>query len=106
MLVESIKAGLVELNTSEGRRMVKCGERVTVDDRLGQKLIEKGLAVAVEPGQPSPTARARYTGANHEVFVEVGSYRGRVPAGEVVDLPLYVVAELVDRDPGRWRREL
>ena len=47
MLVESIKAGLVELNTSEGRRMVKCGERVTVDDRLGQKLIEKGLAVAL-----------------------------------------------------------
>lgn len=106
MLVEIISAAAVEMNTSGGRILVLPGERVTVDDRLGQKLTRKGLAIAVEPGQASPTARARYTGNNPEVFVDVAGFRGRVRAGEVVDLPEYVVAVLVDRDPGLWRREL
>ena len=106
MLVEVITAGGCEMNTSDGRRMVRPGERVTVDDNRGQKLIARGLALAVQPGESSPTVRARYTGSMSETVVEVGSYRNRVPAGKVVDLPAWVVAVLVSESPALWRSEV
>lgn len=106
MLVEVILAGGCEMNTPDGRRMVHPGERVPVDDGRGQRLIARGVALEVQPGQPSPTVRARYTGGMSETIVELRGFRERVPAGEVVDLPAWVVAVLVAENPGLWRREV